>query len=88
MGFVNGNVEDCTVLIGVSYQQKPISGIIGTPFKLVGNEKVFDPIVSIGSVKEKEAFDFQGKSWSKKVKKYPVNKPLKIATSNSRGTAM
>ena len=78
-----------TVLVGLSYHEKPIAGIIGTPFKLVGDKKVFDPVVTLGSVKELEAFDLKdGKIWSKKARKFPVNEPIKVATSNSRGTAM
>lgn len=61
LGYVNGNVEDVTVLIGISSFEKPIAGIIGTPFKLIDGKKVFDPYVTIGSVKEQEAFDFFGK---------------------------
>ena len=51
MGYVNGNVEDVTVLIGISSREKPIAGIIGTPFKLINGKKVFDPYVTLGSVK-------------------------------------
>lgn len=49
-GYVNGNVEDVTVLIGISYHERPIAGIIGSPFKAVGDEKVYNPVVTIGSV--------------------------------------
>lgn len=86
LGFIKGNVEDVTVLIGLTYQKKPVAGIIGTPFKLLGDKKVYEPIVTIGSVPEMEAFDFSGKGWARKAIKYPVNKPYKIATSNSRSS--
>ena len=72
------------MLIGLSYNMKPLAGIIGTPYKLIGGKQVFEPVVTIGSVKEKEAYDFTGKQWVKKPHKYPVNKPVKLATSNSR----
>ena len=85
---MNGNVEDVTVLIGVSSFQKPIAGIIGTPFKLINGKKVFDPYVTMGSVKEQEAYDFIDNKWISKQRKYPINSPLKIATSNSRATTM
>ena len=35
LGFVSGNYEDVTVLIGLSYNHKPLVGIIGTPYQLV-----------------------------------------------------
>jgi 3'-phosphoadenosine 5'-phosphosulfate (PAPS) 3'-phosphatase len=49
-GFLNGNYEDVTVLIGLSYKKKPEAGIIGTPYKKIGDKKVFEPVVTIGSV--------------------------------------
>ena len=49
---------------------------------------MFDPYVTIGSVKEKEAYDWIDNKWMKKQRKFPINKPLKIATSNSRATTM
>ena len=88
LGYVKGNVEDVTVLIGLSYKQKPVAGVIGTPFKAIANEKVFDPIVTIGSVKSKETYDFFGKEWKRKQTKYPLHSPIKVVTSNSRSTAM
>jgi hypothetical protein len=73
-----------TVLIGLSYNKKAVTGIIATPFKKVAGINVFQPCVTIGSVLEQEAYDFTGKDWIKKIRKYPINRPLKIATSNSR----
>jgi len=40
-----------TILIGLSYSQKPLAGIIGTPYKSIGISKSYDPVVTIGSVK-------------------------------------
>jgi hypothetical protein len=37
-------------LIGLSYHKRAVMGVIGTPFKLVGYEKIFDPVVTIGAV--------------------------------------
>lgn len=82
-GFLNGNYEDVTVLIGLSYQKKPEAGIIGTPYKKLGDKKVFEPVVTIGSVQEKETIDFNGLQWKNKMKKSPQN-PIVVATSNSR----
>ena len=39
------------MLMGLSYNNKPQMGIIGTPFKIIGNVKTFDPVITIGSVK-------------------------------------
>jgi 3'-phosphoadenosine 5'-phosphosulfate (PAPS) 3'-phosphatase len=50
-GFINGNIEDVTVLIGLSYNNKPQLGIIGTPYKIIGGVKTFDPVITVGSVK-------------------------------------
>jgi hypothetical protein len=40
-----------TVLIGVSAYERPVAGIIGTPFKVIDGKKVADPVVTIGSTK-------------------------------------
>jgi 3'-phosphoadenosine 5'-phosphosulfate (PAPS) 3'-phosphatase len=50
-GFINGNIEDVTILIGLSYRQKPYMGVIGTPYKKIGELKSFEPVVTVGSVK-------------------------------------
>lgn len=82
-GFINGNYEDVTILIGLSHKKKPEAGIIGTPYRLKDGEKLYDPVVTIGSVKEKEAFDYNGSSWLRKAKP-KVHNPIVVATSNSR----
>lgn len=50
-GFLNGNYEDITVLVGLSHKNKPVAGVIGTPYQQVNEQKVYNPVVSIGSVK-------------------------------------
>jgi 3'-phosphoadenosine 5'-phosphosulfate (PAPS) 3'-phosphatase len=32
-GFINGTLEDVTILIGLSFKKAPHVGIIGTPFR-------------------------------------------------------
>ena len=86
LGYINGNIEDVTVQVGLSYNNKPVAGVIGTPYKLIDGKKVFDPVVTIGSIKEKQVFDFFGKEWKVKPRKFPINKPIKLATSNSRSS--
>jgi 3'-phosphoadenosine 5'-phosphosulfate (PAPS) 3'-phosphatase len=72
-----------TVLIGLSYKKKPEAGIIGTPYKQKGDKKVYEPVVTVGSVQEKETIDFNGNQWKNKIKTAPRN-PIIMATSNSR----
>ena len=86
LGYVKGNVEDVTVLIGISAYERPIAGIIGTPFKVIDGKKVADPVITVGSTKQKEAYDYFNGKWVRKQSKYPINNPLRIVTSNSRET--
>ena len=57
-GFINNHVEDVTVLIGVSLNKKAEIGIVGMPFKRVGDKAVYMPSVAFGAVSDKIAFEF------------------------------
>ena len=57
-GFINGTAEDVTILIGISHKQKAEMGIIGIPFKKVGDKTIYDPSVVIGSVADQQAFEY------------------------------
>lgn len=85
-GFLNGNYEDVTVLIGLSYRKKPEAGVIGTPFRQQGSQKLYRPTVTLGAVKERETLDFDGNNWKPK-NKTSVHSPIIVATSNSRRSA-
>lgn len=52
-GFINGNYEDVTVLIGLSADRKPSAGIIATPYRKINGKPLFQPVVTVGSVEEK-----------------------------------
>ena len=57
-GFIEGTLEDVTVLIGMSKNKSPSLGVIGIPFKKVNNERIFMPEVLIGSIKDKKAYSY------------------------------
>jgi len=40
-GFINGNIEDVTILIGLSYDNKPLAGIICSAYKKINENKLF-----------------------------------------------
>ena len=40
-GFIDGNIEDVTILIGLSLNNKPLAGIIGSPYKKIAGNKLF-----------------------------------------------
>jgi len=42
-----------TVLVGISYKKRPLMGIIGIPFAKIDGQRVFKPIVTVGSVIDK-----------------------------------
>ena len=49
-GFIHGNPEDVTVLIGLSVGKKAHFGIVGTPFKKHSGKVYYDPSIVFGSV--------------------------------------
>lgn len=48
-GFTCNRLHEVTILIGVSYQGRPVLGLIGHPFSLKQHKTVFHPTVFIGS---------------------------------------
>ena len=72
-----------TILIGLSHKKRAVAGVIGTPFKQIADNKLYSPVVTVGSVGHKQALDFDGKSWTHKTKP-AQQKPIKVVSSNTR----
>ena len=51
-----------TILIGLSHKKRAVAGVIGTPFKQIADNKLYSPVVTVGSVGHKQALDFDGKN--------------------------
>ena len=83
LGFLNGREEDVTVLIGLSHKKRAVAGVIATPFKEQANNKLYSPIITVGSVGHKQTLDFDGTTWTQKVKP-KQQKPLRVVSSNTR----
>ncbi len=57
-GFINGNIEDVTVLIGMSISSTAHFGIIGSPFKKVRGKVFYDPTVTFGSIGCRKTYEY------------------------------
>jgi len=57
-GFLQGEAEAVTNLIGISHKNHAALGIIGVPFKQSDGQSIFNPSVIIGSVESKFCFEY------------------------------
>lgn len=84
-GFINGHPEDVTILIGISNKQKAQMGVVGIPFKRIGDKAVYDPSIIVGSSLDKMAFEYgiNKEEWVQLGKPAGRN-DIRIATSPHR----
>ena len=76
-------MENVTILMGLTYKKMPIFGAIATPFRHEQDDNIFDPIVTIGSVLERETYEFDGHTVKPK-KLGKLGDPLRMASSLTR----
>lgn len=57
-GFIQGEIQDVTVLIGISQKKQAEIGIIGIPYKMVNGKSLYDPSVIFGSATDKVAYEY------------------------------